>query len=94
MLMLMLVGGCWTLGAAAGVPPSATETPRATDLLKAERLAAEIRRRLELPPAPAEAGWQPGGQGWKRRESSAKVATDGDVIINVKPPAARPGGTR
>ena len=87
MLAMVLVGGCWVLGASAALQPPGAETPRATDLLRAERLADEVRRRLELPPARAEAGWRRGGQGWAAG-AAAKVATDGDVIINVKPPGA------
>jgi hypothetical protein len=76
------------------VQPPSTETPRATDLLRAERLAEDVRRRLELPPVRVEAGWRRGGQGWKRREAAAKLATDGDVIINVEPPSPRRSGAR
>jgi hypothetical protein len=89
MLAMVLIGGCWVLRASAALQPPGAETPRATDLLRAERLADEVRRRLELPPARAEATWRHGGQGWQRRDTAAKVATDGDVIINVKPPKAR-----
>jgi hypothetical protein len=89
MLAMAILGGCWVLGASAALQPPSSETPRATDLLRAERLAEEVRRRLELPPVRVEAGWRRGGQGWKRRDPAAKVATDGDVIINVKPPAPR-----
>jgi hypothetical protein len=89
MLAMVMLGGCWVLGASAALLPPSTETPRATDLLRAERLADEVQRRLELPRVRAEVGWRHGGQGWKRREPAAKVATDGDVIINVKPPTPR-----
>jgi hypothetical protein len=85
MVMLAIAGGLWASRAAALTDAPRSETPRATDLLRAERLAEEVRRRLELPPARVEAGWRRGGQGWRRKEPVAKVATDGDVIINVKP---------
>ena len=77
----------WTLvsPAHALVAQPHNETPRATDLLRAERLADEVRRRLDLPPVRAEGGWLHGGQGWPRRTAGPGVATDGDVIINVKP---------
>jgi hypothetical protein len=90
MLAMLVLGGCSVFRVSAALPPPSSETPRATDLLRAERLADEIRRRLELPPVRAEGGWRRGGQGWTRREPAAKLATDGDVIINVKPPARRP----
>ena len=86
MLAMLLLGGCWVIGAAAALQPPSSETPRATDLLRAERLSDEVRRRLELPPARAEIQWLHGGQGWTRSVPPAKVATDGDMIINVKPP--------
>ncbi len=91
---MVMLTACWVLGVAAAVQPPGAETPRATDLLRAERLAEDVRRRLELPPVPVEGGWRRGGQGWKRRESAAKVATDGDVIINVEPPSPRRSGGR
>jgi hypothetical protein len=89
MLTMAMLGGCCVLGASAALAPPSSETPRATDLLRAERLSEEVRRRLELPPVRAEVEWRHGGQGWKRRAPAAKVATDGDVIINVKPPKSQ-----
>jgi hypothetical protein len=90
MLVMLLLGGCSVFRVSAAIQPPNSETPRATDLLRAERLADEIRRRLELPPVRSESAWRRGGQGWPRREPAAKLATDGDVIINVKPPARGP----
>ena len=89
MLVLAMASALWTFRAAALTEAPRGETPRATDLLRAERLADDIRRRLELPPARAEAAWRHGGEGWRRRDPAAKLATDGDVIINVKPQKAR-----
>jgi hypothetical protein len=56
--------------AAGGGPRRTAETPRATDLLRAERLARQLRERLELPRRRA-SGWQRGGGGWddERRAS-------------------------
>ena len=42
---------------------SAPETPRATDLLRAEKLATEAEKRLQLPARRAP-GWRRGGAGW------------------------------
>jgi len=85
LLVVVIMGGIWVSRAAAVVEQPRSETPRATDLLRAERLAEDVRRRLELPPTHVEAQWRHGGHGWPRRAPEAKVATDGDVIINVKP---------
>jgi hypothetical protein len=38
-------------------------TPRATDLLRAKKLADETEQRLQLP-APESPGWLRGGTGW------------------------------
>ena len=44
---------------------SGPETPRATDLLRAQRMADEARKRLTIPPG-RERGWAQGGGGWAR----------------------------
>jgi len=86
--MALLLGWRGVSPATTGAPAPRGETPRATDLLRAERLADDVRRRLELPPTRAAAGWRPGGAGWPRRNApAASLAQDGDVIINVQPPA-------
>ena len=90
MLALAIAGGLWVSRTSALTDTPHGEAPRATDLLRAERLAEEVRRRLELPPVHIEGGWRHGGQGWRRKEPATKLATDGDVIINVKPPKGRP----
>jgi hypothetical protein len=88
MLAMVLVGGLLGGRAAALVDQPRGETPRATDLLRAEHLAEEVRRRLELP-QPREIGsWKRGGDGWARRQAAPAAATDGDLIINLKPPRA------
>jgi hypothetical protein len=86
MLAMVMLGGCCVFGASAALAPPGSETPRATDLLRAQRLSEEVRRRLELPAVRTPVEWRHGGQGWKRAGAAAKLATDGDVIINVKPP--------
>ena len=90
MLATLMLGWSGLAVAATGVQAPLGETPRATDLLRAERLADDVRRRLELPPPRATVGWRVGGGGWPRRDApAARLAQDGDVIINVKPPAKR-----
>jgi hypothetical protein len=71
----------------AGVPslagarqPRAAETPRATDLLRAERLAEQARKRLELP-RKRPGGWAHGGGGWNETE---RAAPPSHVTINVR----------
>ncbi|HXJ33476.1 MAG TPA: hypothetical protein VMS22_05490, partial [Candidatus Eisenbacteria bacterium] len=46
------------------------ESPRATDVLRAEKMADEARRRLELPVPPSRHGWARGG-GWGARKPKA-----------------------
>jgi len=43
--------------------PTGPESPRATDVLRAEKMADEARRRLELPAPSSHHGWARGG-GW------------------------------
>jgi hypothetical protein len=54
---------------AAGAPPAGlpqgNETPRATDLLRAKRMADEAAGRLEMR-APKRGSWVRGGGGWER----------------------------
>ena len=89
MLTMVMAGGLLGSRALAVVDQPRGETPRATDLLRAERMAEDVRRRLELPAARELSRWKRGGEGWRRREGGAALATDGDMIINVKPPAAK-----
>jgi hypothetical protein len=51
-------------GSAAGLPQG-SETPRATDLLRAKRLADEAAARLDVRP-PKRGSWARGGGGWER----------------------------
>lgn len=60
MLTTMLLG--IALSRAAAPQP---ETPRATDLLRAKKMAAEAAKRLELP-EPRSGGWVRGGAPWGR----------------------------
>lgn len=51
-------------GGSAGLPQG-NETPRATDLLRAKRLADEAAGRLEMR-TPKRGAWVRGGGGWAR----------------------------
>jgi hypothetical protein len=54
------------------------EAPRATDLLRAEKLAEQAQKRLKLP-AKRGGGWVHGGSGWgeeRPREAPAPVFID------------------
>ena len=66
-LLLVLTGVPSLAGARE---PRAAETPRATDLLRAERLAEQARGRLELP-RKRPARWAHGGDGWDAAEPAA-----------------------
>jgi hypothetical protein len=50
-------------GAASGLPTGA-ETPRATDLFRAQRMADDAKSRLEMPRPSSRRGWARGGTGW------------------------------
>jgi hypothetical protein len=60
------------------------EAPRATDLLRAERLAEQARKRLEMP-RPHGGGWKRGGAGWGD-DAGPEGHDRRDVIIDVNPP--------
>lgn len=53
------------LAGAGGGLPTAHETPRATDLLRAKRMADEAAARLDVRP-PKRGAWARGGGGWER----------------------------
>ncbi len=89
MLAMLMLGGLLGSRAVGLVDQPRSETPRATDLLRAERMAEDVRRRLELPQPREISRWKRGGDGWQRHEGGAALATDGDLIINVKPPASK-----
>src|SRR5689334_4978835 len=57
------------------------EAPRATDLLRAQRLAEQAERRLRLPAAHG-GGWKKGGDGWDAR-GEASSERSGNVVINL-----------
>jgi len=62
------------------------EAPRATDLLRAEKLAEQAEKRLKVP-APRSAGWKKGGHGWDARGEAPERPAP--MIINVRPPGRR-----
>ncbi len=63
------------------------ETPRATDLFRAQRMADEAERRLRPPRSPAH-GWEHGGGGWGTPAPAAEP-TAPNVIINLRSPQRR-----
>src|SRR5580765_973005 len=77
--------------AAAGAPvvPRESESPRATDLLRAEKLAEQAEKRRTLPPARHRAEWKRGGNGWNDRAGGRAEPSDSVVINLGSPPAGR-----
>ena len=65
------------------------ETPRATDLLRAERMAEQVRKRLKMP-SPPRSGWEHGGSGWDAPSAMQPDADAKDLIIKMPPPKRRP----
>jgi hypothetical protein len=63
------------------------EAPRATDLLRAEKLAEQAQRRLRAP-ARRGPGWRHGGSGWNDVGHGGSEPSE-SVIINVNPPRRR-----
>jgi hypothetical protein len=64
------------------------EAPRATDLLQAQRLADQAKKRLEMPSHHG-GGWKHGGSAWGDDEPS-HGREPRDVIINLDSPRRRP----
>ena len=69
----------------ARIPPS--ETPRATDLLTAEKRAEQAKGRLHLP-AKSGGGWKQGGSGWttppKKRDEPRRT-----IRVEIHEPRGR-----
>jgi hypothetical protein len=63
------------------------ESPRATDLLRAQKLADQAQRRLEIP-RQRSAKWKRGGGGWNTPGREPSEGPD-SVIINLRPPRRR-----
>jgi hypothetical protein len=75
---------CLGFSAVAAARLPERETPRATDLLQAEKMADRFQKRLELP-AKRGPGWQRGGSGWDTRGEAAESSPP--IRIDVRPPA-------
>ena len=65
------------------------ETPRATDLLHAKRLADRMEGRLRTPTAHG-TGWRHGGSGWESQ--SEPSAPPAPVTIQIRQPRRRRPG--
>ena len=65
------------------------ETPRATDLLHAKRLADRMEGRLRTPAAHG-TGWRQGGSGWESQ--SEPPAPPAPVTIQIRQPRRRRTG--
>jgi hypothetical protein len=83
-----MVGVAVLFAAAAGDALTTHETPRATDLLRAQKLAEQAEKRLRLP-AKHGPGWQRGGGGWNAGERAPEAPAPGSVTIKVQPPRRR-----
>jgi hypothetical protein len=92
LLVMVIVGGMGIGSASAALGKPAPETPRATDLLRAQRLADDVEERRRLPPAQRGSRWRRGGEGgWGSREGSASPR-GGNTIIKVAPSRRGRGG--
>ena len=86
-LVTLLLGA---IGASAGAERprlDGHESPRATDLLRAETLAEQAERRLKAPPRHGPA-WRHGGSGWDDDGGAAPASRD-SVIIHLHPSRRR-----
>jgi len=68
LIATILLARATTAGPSTGLPTS-PETPSATDLLRAKRMADEAARRLQVRP-PKRGSWVSGGGEWQQRPSS------------------------
>ena len=86
-LLLSVILGAAALSSADERPRlRGVETPRATDLLRAKKLAERVEGRLSTPPAHS-AGWRHGGSGWEAR--SDPPAPPPSVTIHIGQPRRR-----
>jgi hypothetical protein len=82
LVAMMSVGGI--AGAMERPVLRGAETPRATDLLRAQRLAEQAGRRLKMPAATG-SGWKHGGTGWDRVAPAGRPPGAGSVTIRLSP---------
>jgi len=87
LLSIVLLGGLVASAFAERPMLGGREAPRATDLLRAEKLAEQAEKRLKLP-APRGGGWKKGGHGWEARGEPAAEGSE-QVIINLRSPRRR-----
>jgi hypothetical protein len=88
---LAVVGGVALLLGDSSGARAPGETPRATDLLRAEKLATETEKRLQLP-ARRPPGWRRGGSGWDEPGRARAADRRDAVTIQVRPARGRKGG--
>jgi hypothetical protein len=88
---LAMVGGVSLLLGGASDARAPGETPRATDLLRAEKLATEAEKRLQLPARRAP-GWRRGGGGWDEPGRAQSADRRDAVTIQVRPARGRAAG--
>ena len=83
-MILTLIGwGVAVLTVESRAGDTSSETPRATDLLRAQRLAAQVNKRLEVPSSRGP-GWVHGGDGFGgRRGVVVKEERAPEVHIHV-----------
>jgi len=86
-IVLAMILGATVLASADDLPRlRGAETPRATDLLRAKRLAERVEHRLS-PPASRRAEWRHGGSGWESK--SEPSAPPAPVTIQIRQPRRR-----
>jgi len=91
-IVLAMILGATALATADERPRlRGVETPRATDLLRAKRLAERMERRLSAP-ASHSAGWRHGGSGWESR--AEPPAAPAPVTIQIRQPRRRRADAR
>ncbi|MCW5891254.1 MAG: hypothetical protein KIT14_11975 [bacterium] len=91
LLVVMMVGGLGIGGASGARSSPALEPPRATDLLRAQRMAEDVEDRRRMPAAQRGSRWRRGGEGgWGSREGSASPR--GGEAIEETPPSRRGRG--
>jgi len=84
-LVVVLLGVVRLAGAGERPTLRGRETPRGTDLLRAERMAEEVEERRRVPTSSTGQGWARGGSGWERGRARQKEGSRG-VTIKVAPP--------